>query len=101
MTQEDEDRFRNINTFWFCENDIYYKKNRCHCHLRGKYRGRADEICKLKKLNRKKSHFIPLAYDIFSNYECHLIFENNIVEKTDNVELRVILKNSEEYISVS
>ena len=43
MTQADEDRFRNNNICWFCENDVNSNKVRGHCHLKSKKRGPAHE----------------------------------------------------------
>ena len=44
---------------------------------------------------------IPFAFHNFSNYDCHLFFKKLIDKKPDNVNLNVIPKTNEEYISVS
>ena len=45
MTEEDIEDFK-INTICgFCENYIQSDKFRDHCHLTGKYRGPAHNLC--------------------------------------------------------
>ena len=101
MTQEDEKHFRNNNICWFCEQEILDDtKVRDHCHLTGKYRGPAHYNCNIN-VKQKQSNFIPILFHNFSNYDCHLFFKTLIDKKPDNINLTVIPKTNEEYISVS
>ena len=52
-------------------------------------------------LRQKQSNFIPILFHNFSNYDCHLFFKTLIDKKPDNVNLNVIPKTNEEYISVT
>ena len=42
---EDEEYYKNINIFRFCEKVIESDKVRDHCHLIGEYRGPAHSKC--------------------------------------------------------
>ena len=79
---------------------ILYNKVRDHCHLTGKYRGPAHYYCNIN-VKQKNSSFIPFAFHNFSNYDCHLFFKKLIDKKPDNINVNVIPKTNEEYISVS
>ena len=63
----------------FCEKEIISKKVRDHCHLTGKYRGPAHNICSIN-VTQDQSNFKPDIFQSFSNYDCHL-FSNNLVDK--------------------
>ena len=74
MTQEDEEDYKNNNTFRFCEKEIILDKVRDHCHLTGKYRGPAHTKCKVN-VTQEQSIFIPFVFHNFSNYDCHMFFK--------------------------
>ena len=74
MTQEDEEDYKNNNICRFCEKNIESDKVRDHCHLTGKYRGPAHNICNIN-VKQKDSNFIPFAFHNFSNYDCHMFFK--------------------------
>ena len=57
---------------------------RYHCHLTGKYRGRAHNKCNIN-VTQKQSNLIPLAFHNFSNYDCHLFFKKLVDKKNDKV----------------
>ena len=60
----------------------------------------SHEKCNIN-VRQKQSNFIPILFHNFSNYDCHLFFKTLIDKKPDNVNLNVIRKRNEEYISVT
>ena len=99
----------NQTTCWLCEKELKpkdLKENpvfRDHCHLTGRFRGLAHNIC---NLHTRKAHtsFVPILFHNFSGYDCHLIFEKltNMASKK-NIRINendIIAKSSENYISV-
>ena len=88
------------NICWFCEKEILKDKVRDHCHLTGKYRGPAHHQCNIN-VKDKQRNFIPIIFHNFSKYDCHLFFKTLIDEKPDYINLSVIPKTNEEYISVT
>ena len=76
---------------------------RDHCHLTGGFRGLAHNNC---NLNTRKAHtsFVPILFQKFSGYDCHLIFEKLVNMATEkNIKINendIIAKSSESYISV-
>ena len=99
MTEEDQRDFENNNICRYCEKNKELYKVRDHCHLRGKYRGPAHNECNLK-VKQKDSNFVTLGLHNFSNYDCHMFFKTLVDRKKDNVELKIIHKTDEKYISV-
>ena len=51
--------------------------------------------------NRNKVILFQFLFHNFSNYDCHLFFKTLIDKKPDNINLNVIPKTKEEYISVT
>ena len=70
MTEKDED-YKNNNIFRFCEKEILSDKVHDHCHLTGKYRGPAHNVCNIN-VKQKDCNFVPFVFHIFSNYGCSL-----------------------------
>ena len=99
MTEEDE-VFKNTNICRFCEKEILSDKVCDHCHLTGKYRGPAHNICNIN-VTQKQSNFIPFIFHNFSNYHCHMFFKKLVDKKNDKVKLDIKPKTNEEYISVN
>ena len=99
MKQEDEDDYRSKNICRFCEKNIESDKVRDHCHLTGKYRGPAHNVCNIN-VKQKDSNFIPFAFHNFSNYDCHMFFKRLVDIKKDEVKFKIIPKTNEEYIAV-
>ena len=52
MKQKDEEDYKNNNICRFCEKNIESEKVRDHCHLTGKYRGPAHNVCNIN-VNKK------------------------------------------------
>ena len=99
MTQEDKADFEKNNICQFCEENIESGKVRDHCHLTGKYRGPAHNICNIN-VEQKDSKFIPFALLNFSNYDCHMFFKRLVDLENEKVKFHIIPKTNEEYISV-
>ena len=100
MTEKDEEDYKNINNCRFCEKEILSDKVRGHCHLTGKYIGPSHSKCNIN-VTQKQSNFIPLVFQNFSNYDCHMFFKKLVDKKKDKVDFEIILKTDEEYISVT
>ena len=99
MTQEDEEDYENNNICRFCEKNIESDKVRDHCHLTGKYKCPAHNVCNIN-VKQKDSNFIPFAFHNFSNYDCHMFFKRLIDLKKDKVKFKIIPNTNEEYILV-
>ena len=99
MTKENEEDFNNNNICRFCEKEILSDKVLDHCHLTGKYRGPALNVCNIN-VKQKDSNFIPFAFHNFSIYDCHIIFKRLVDSKKDKVKFKIIPKTNEEYIAV-
>ena len=91
--------FENNNICRFCEKEIISEKVRDHCHLTGKYRGPAHNVCNIN-VKQKDSNFIPFAFHHFSNYDCHMFFKKLVGLKKNKVKFKIIPKTNEEYIAV-
>ena len=91
--------FENNNSCRFCEKNIEFDKVRDHCHLTGKYREPAHNVCNIN-IKQKDSNFIPFAFHNFSNYDCHMFFKRLVDLKKDKVKFKIIPKTNEEYIAV-
>ena len=95
MTKDDLDEFCQASVCHICEetiggNDIKVKD---HCHLTGKYRGAAHEICNLKY---KEPSFIPVVFHNLSGYDAHLFVKELGVSSG---EINCIANTEEKYIS--
>ena len=75
-------------------------KVRDQCHLTGIYRGPAHNNCN-NNVTQKQSEFIPFIFHNFSKYDCFMFFKKLVDKKKDNVEIVIILKTNEEYMSVT
>ena len=64
MTEKDEKDYKNNNICRFCEKNIDSDKMRDHCHLTGRYRGPAHNICNIK-VTQKQSNFYPISISHF------------------------------------
>ena len=99
MSKENEEGFKNNNICRFCEKEIISEKVKDHCHLSGKNRGPAHNVCNIN-VKQKDSNFIPFAFHNFSNYDCHMFFKRLVDLKKDKVKIKNIPKTNEEYIAV-
>ena len=72
----------------------------CKGNLTGKYRGAAHNICNIN-CKQRSSSFVPIFFHNFSGYDCHLIFQELLIqafEKGD--EPKKIPKSMENYVSI-
>ena len=95
MTTEDENNFQNSNDCWICAQKIIKDKVRDHYHITGKYRGPAHKECNSKlRIPRK----LPIIFHNLKGYDGHIIFKE--LNNFDNIDIQVIHKSSEKYMSI-
>ena len=75
-----------------CNEELHKDRVRDHCHLSGKFRGAAHEICNLKYTIPK---FIPVIFHNLSGYDSHLFIKTLGNIKGD---ISCIPNNEENYI---
>ena len=100
MSQEEEVQFEQAEECWLCENPLDDTKVRDHDHLTGKYRGAAHNICNIQSQQRSSS-FVSIFFHNFSGYDCHLIFEELLIQAFEKgYEPKIIPKSIKNYVSV-
>jgi hypothetical protein len=101
MTEQDKQDFANATKCYICGEEIMPNdkkgcKVRDHCHITGKYRGCAHNVCNINY--NYKNLKIPVFFHNLKNYDAHLIISNaksmNCKKKID-----VIAQNSEKFIT--
>jgi hypothetical protein len=95
MTEEDKQIFKDSQNCYYCEKHLGINRVRVHNHLTGKFRGAAHNRC---NLFAKQDKFVPLFFHNLSGYDAHL-FIKTLAKKFKNLELIILAKNSEDYIS--
>ena len=78
-----------------CNEKLDKGKVRDHCHITGKYRGAAHSQCNLKLKIPKK---LPIIFNNLEGYDGHIIFKE--LNNFDNIDIQVIPKTSEKYMSI-
>ena len=76
-----------------CNEELGKDRVRDHCHLSGKFRGAAHEVCYLKY---KVPKFFPVVFHNLSGYDSHIFIKTLQNRKGD---ISCIPKNEENYIS--
>ena len=110
MSQEEEVQFEQAEECWLCEQpftedtalqaELLRYKVRDHDHLTGKYRGAAHNICYIN-CKQRSSSFVPIFFHNFSGYDCHLIFEELLIQAFEKgYEPKIIPKSMENYVSI-
>ena len=100
ITPEEEESFQLAEECWFCENPLDDTMVRDLDHLTGKYRGAAHNICNIN-CQQKSSSFVPKFFHNFSGYDCHLIFQELLIQAFEKgYEPKIIPKSMENYVSV-
>ena len=91
----EKEAFAKTNICWFCRKKIEYKKVADHCHLTGRFRGAAHEVCNLKA---KVPEFTPVFMHNLDGYDSHLFIKNM---GNEFGEITAIPNNEEKYVSFS
>ena len=71
---------------------------RDHCHITGKYRGAAHNVCNLKLRLNPKTTAIPVVFHNLRGYDSHLLMQ---VMSRVKGKVSCIPNNTEKYISFS
>ena len=95
MTQVDEQNNNNTNTCWICTQEISENKVRDHCHITGKFRGAAHKECNSKVKIPKN---LLVIFHNSEGYDGHFIFRE--LNNFTNINIDVILKSTEKYMSI-
>ena len=95
MTLEDENNYQNLQDCWICNENLDKEKLTYHCHVTGKYRGAAHSQCNLKLKIPKK---LPIIFLNLEGYDGNIIFKE--LNNFDNIDIQVIPKTSERYMSI-
>ena len=91
------------NVCWLCDK-IFTNENdkiRQYCKLTGNYLGAAHQSCIGNVNNANQHKCIPVLYHNFSKYDNHMFFNDLINSKVDKIDLSVIPRTNEEYMSVN
>ena len=72
-TMHDKTAYDNSTLCPICNDELGKDRVRDQCHLSGKFRGAAHEICNLKY---KFPKFFSVLFHNFSGYDCHLVIKN-------------------------
>ena len=72
MTMLDVLVYDNSTLCHICNEELGKDRARVHCHLSGKFRGAAHEICNLKY---KIPKFFPVLFHNLSGYDSHLFIK--------------------------
>ena len=80
MTMHDKLVDDNFTLCHICNEELGKDRVRDHCHLSGKFRGAAYEICNLKY---KIPKFFPVVFDNLSGYDSHLFIKTLVSNKGD------------------
>ena len=93
MTMHDKTAYDNSTLCHICNEELGKDRVRDHCHLSGKFRGAAHEICNLKQ---KVLKFCPVVFHNLAGYDRHLFIKTVGNSKGD---ISCIPNNEENYIS--
>ena len=72
MTIHDKLVYSNFTLSHICNVELGKDKVRDHCHLTGKFRAAAHEVCNIKY---KISQFFPVVFHNLSGYDSHLFIK--------------------------
>ena len=106
ITPQEEESFQLAEECSLCEQPFAEGalrtegKIRDHDHLTGKYRGAAHYICNIN-CKQRSSSFVPRFFHNFSGYDCHLIFQELLIQAFEKgYEPKIIPKSMENYVSI-
>ena len=72
MTLNDKMAYDDSTLCHICNEELGEDRVRDHCHLSGKFRGAAHEICNLKY---KVPKLFPVVFHNWSGYDSHLLIK--------------------------
>ena len=72
FTKSDEACFNAADDCFICGQPLGTDRVRDHCHLSGKFRGAAHNLC---NLNYKLPKFFPVIFHNLSGYDSHLFIK--------------------------
>ena len=90
MTRHDELVYDNFTLCHICNEELGEDRVRDHCHLSGKFRGAAHEVCNLKY---KVLTFFPDVFHNVSGYDSHL-FIRTLGNSEGNILVYQIMKKT-------
>ena len=93
MAIHNETDYDNSTPWHICNEELGKDRVRDHCHLSGKFRGAAHEVCNLKYNITK---FLPVVFHNLLGYDNHLFIKTLGKSKED---ISCIPNNEENYIS--
>ena len=93
MTMHDKLVYDNSTLCHICNEELGNDRVRDHCHLSGKFRGAAHEVCNLKY---KIPKFFPVVFHNLSGYDSHIFIKT--LGKSEG-DISCIPNNEENYIS--
>ena len=98
LNKYEEDEFQEATECYICKKGFEDNKVREHNHLSGKYRGAACQSCNTKE--GKATKLIPVFFHNGSNYDFHFLIEELMKYEDEYNKVKILSKNSEEYISI-
>ena len=103
ITIKSDKLFLKAKFCWLCDINFINinEKVKHYCKMTARYLGAAHQTCinYVNKVNLDK--FIPVLYHNFSKYDNHMFFNELINSRVDKIDLSVIPRTNEEYMSVN
>ena len=103
ITIKSDKLFLKAKFCWLCDINFINinEKVKHYCKMTARYSGAAHQTCinYVNKINLDK--FIPLLYHNFSKYDNHMFFIELINSRVYKIDLSVIPRTNEEYMSVN
>ncbi|XP_028417042.1 uncharacterized protein LOC114541307 [Dendronephthya gigantea] len=96
IEREEEQAFQDAVNCHICGFELGADRVRDHCHLTGKYRGAAHNVC---NLNYSFNGRVPVILHNLRGYDSHLIMQG--LGKLKDKKINCIPNNTEKYISFS
>ncbi|XP_065677516.1 uncharacterized protein LOC136092866 [Hydra vulgaris] len=98
FTPKEKEKFDNAEKCYICEKDLKEDKVKDHCHITGKYRGAAHNVCNLK---HKIPKFIPVFFHNLTGYDSRLFIKKLLGDEKSEKKINCIPNNEENYINFS
>ena len=91
MTMHDKLVYDIFTLCHICNEELGKDRVRDHCHLSGKFRGAAHEVCNWKSKGPK---FFPVVFHNFSGYDSHLFIKTLGNSEGDMLVFQVMMKTT-------